>query len=229
VTGRRPARPAGPGATAGPPPAGPPVETIGQARRLPAVRAAAEAAASPGGGRQPANYQLLDAACAAAGLDLGGFEHHVLTWLSRAEPEDCGVIANLITRAHAAGSAAAPAGGGAVIGRADVAAILTALDDAVAWRQHTGRIGLVIRYRALRRALGGDQLPAPGPVPAAAIRAGDVLLLDGRQVTVTATSPSRRTDLGVLTECLAIEWSAGSARGVLRRRGAETVDRLRGR
>jgi hypothetical protein len=82
-----------------------PFETEDQARELPAVRAVYEAfRADPGTGRMaPDCRSILDAACQAAGVDVGAYDDRILTWLSQWEPQMCAVIAGLITRAFEAG------------------------------------------------------------------------------------------------------------------------------
>jgi hypothetical protein len=49
------------------------------------------------------NEQMLASACAAAGLDVTGYERRTLAWLAGFEDTTCAVIAGLITRAHEAG------------------------------------------------------------------------------------------------------------------------------
>jgi hypothetical protein len=48
----------------------------------------------------------LEAACEAARLDLGAYEHRVLEWLAGGETNTAQVVIGLIRRAHAAGLAA---------------------------------------------------------------------------------------------------------------------------
>jgi hypothetical protein len=92
---------------AGTVPACGPFETEWQARETPAARAIYAAfASSPGAGRiAPHNRNLLDAACRAAGVDVGAYDDVILGWLSYYEPATCVVIAGLIRRAHAAARA----------------------------------------------------------------------------------------------------------------------------
>jgi hypothetical protein len=60
----------------------------------------------PGTGAwQAGSHRLLCEALSAAGVDLGAFDHQVVTWLAGWEPQVCAVIAGLITRAHQAGKA----------------------------------------------------------------------------------------------------------------------------
>ncbi len=71
-------------------------------------------AAQPGGmGRL--SHQLLESACTAAGVTVGAFDHEILLWLARYEPEMCAVVAGLITRAASGhrdpGAPAAPGTG----------------------------------------------------------------------------------------------------------------------
>ena len=82
-----------------------PFETEAQARETPAVRAVYEAfGADPGVGRMaPHNHRMLCGALAAAGVDLGAYDHRIISWLAGWEPETCAVIAGLVSRAHAAG------------------------------------------------------------------------------------------------------------------------------
>ncbi|SRR5216683_3291586 len=54
-----------------------------------------------------ANRDRLTDACERAGVALGAFDARILSWLGNYEPETCAVIAGLVTRAHAAGLAAA--------------------------------------------------------------------------------------------------------------------------
>jgi hypothetical protein len=85
-----------------------PFETEQQARQLPAVQAVYEAfRADPGLGKMtPQTHEMLIAACAAAGVELGAYDRHILAWLAGWEPQTCAVIAGLISRAHEAGRAA---------------------------------------------------------------------------------------------------------------------------
>jgi hypothetical protein len=58
----------------------------------------------PGTGAWTAgNHQLLCEALAAAGVELGAYDHRIVGWLSNWEPQTCAVVARLITRAHQAG------------------------------------------------------------------------------------------------------------------------------
>lgn len=57
-----------------------------------------------------ANHALLSDACERTGLTLGAYDARILAWLAGWEPQMCAVIVGLITRAHAAGRAAADTG-----------------------------------------------------------------------------------------------------------------------
>jgi hypothetical protein len=46
---------------------------------------------------------MLCEALAAAGVDLGAFDHQVVTWLAGWEAQTVAVVAGWITRAHQAG------------------------------------------------------------------------------------------------------------------------------
>jgi hypothetical protein len=86
-----------------------PFETEREARELPAVRAIYDAmhASRRRGVMGERGYRLLDEACQAAGVQVGAYDHRILVWLAGFEPETCAVVAGLISRAHAAGRAAA--------------------------------------------------------------------------------------------------------------------------
>jgi hypothetical protein len=47
------------------------------------------------------NHKLMCEASAAAGIELGAYDHRILTWLAGWEPQTCAVIAGLIARAAA--------------------------------------------------------------------------------------------------------------------------------
>lgn len=85
-----------------------PYETEQQVRELPAVRAISDAmhASHRRGVIGELGCRLLDAACEAASVKVGAYDHRILIWLAGFEPEACAVIADLITRAHEAGTAA---------------------------------------------------------------------------------------------------------------------------
>lgn len=101
-------------------------------------------------------HQMLRQARAGTGAGIGTFDDRILRWLAGFEPESCAVVAGLITRAAAARSAASPHGG-AVPGPDDAAVVLAALDDAVAWQEHTSRQGRTSARQALAPRPRGDQ------------------------------------------------------------------------
>jgi hypothetical protein len=78
-----------------------PFETRDQVRALPAVRASYDAAhiSSSRAVLGDGSRRILDEACAAAGVEVGAYDHRVVGWLAGWEPEICAVIAGLITRA----------------------------------------------------------------------------------------------------------------------------------
>ena len=78
-----------------------PFEHESEVRDLPAVRAVYEAyRASPGVGKMaPLNMELLEQACADAGVDLGSFDRQILAWLAGWEPSTVAVVCGLIRRA----------------------------------------------------------------------------------------------------------------------------------
>lgn len=81
-----------------------PFDSRDEVRDLPEVRAAWDAVhASPGQGRMQQHGQAMIAgACKRAGVALGAEDRRVLLWLaSVAEPEQCAVLAAMITRAAA--------------------------------------------------------------------------------------------------------------------------------
>lgn len=53
----------------------------------------------PAGAMTRMNLEDLEAACAAAGLELTSFERHMLEWFASFEPASTMVLASLITRA----------------------------------------------------------------------------------------------------------------------------------
>jgi hypothetical protein len=84
-----------------------PFQTEREALDLPAVRAiydAMRASHRRGVMREPSR-QLLGEACAAAGVEVGAYDDRILVWLAGFRPQECAVIAGLITRAHEAGRA----------------------------------------------------------------------------------------------------------------------------
>lgn len=54
------------------------------------------------------NRARLLTTCAENGVRLGEFDHRILAWLAGFEPETCQVIADIIRRAHIAGTRRAP-------------------------------------------------------------------------------------------------------------------------
>lgn len=54
-----------------------------------------------------ANLARLKDTCEQAGINLGSYDSQILAWLAGWEPETCGVIAGLVSRAYAAGLARA--------------------------------------------------------------------------------------------------------------------------
>ena len=74
------------------------------------AHAAAVAAVPPGQGRvilsEPQNRQLLEEACAAAGVDLGAYDRRIVGWFAGWEDSTCAVLAGLIRRAYETGLAA---------------------------------------------------------------------------------------------------------------------------
>ncbi len=74
------------------------------------AHAAAIAAIPPEHGRlilhASQNRQLIEDACAAAGVVLGAFDRRHLDWLAGFEDSDCAVLAGIIRRAYEAGLAA---------------------------------------------------------------------------------------------------------------------------
>jgi hypothetical protein len=111
-----------------------PFETEHEARELPAVRAIYDAmhASRRRGVMGERGYRLLDEACRAAGVQVGAYDHRILVWLAGFEPETCAVVAGLISRAHAAGRAAAAGEPGVDAAAEDARrhrATLTAFDE----------------------------------------------------------------------------------------------------
>ncbi len=83
-----------------------PFDTEQQARELPEVRAVYAAfRADPGVGKMgPSNHRLLCEALAAAGVELGAYDHRIALWLANWEPQTVAVIAGWVTRASQASS-----------------------------------------------------------------------------------------------------------------------------
>jgi hypothetical protein len=74
-----------------------PFETEAQARSA----ARHITACPPGTGAwQAGNHRLLCEALAAAGVELGAYDHRIVQWLAGYEPSTCAVIAGLISRAR---------------------------------------------------------------------------------------------------------------------------------
>lgn len=72
--------------------------------------------------------------------------------------------------------------------------------------------------------------PQPERITAAAVRAGDVIVLNDRQVTVTCAYGDTYYEAdGKRTEGIRIEWRAGTALGVTGRRGADLLHRIQPR
>lgn len=113
-----------------------PYETQQQVRELPAVRAiydAMYASRRHAPGIELA-YRLLDEACEAASVKVGTYDHRVLTWLASSEPKVCAVVADMISRAHQAGTAVTgehPV----TLTAAQAAAVRRALADAEVYRR----------------------------------------------------------------------------------------------
>jgi hypothetical protein len=104
-----------------------PFQTEAEVSALPAVRAvyAAFDRNPVVGGMQPHNYQMLAAALAVAGVELGAYDDRILRWLAGWEPATCAVIAGLISRANL------PAESGAEPRRTAARAVLARFDDEV--------------------------------------------------------------------------------------------------
>jgi len=122
-----------------------PLETERQARELPAVRAVYAAFdASPGLGRMaPHNHRMLCEAAAAAGVELGAYDHRIMLWLAGWEPTTCIVLAGLIRRAAATahrltadgGADAGPAAWRVMMPPKDKRLVLEALDLAADYKR----------------------------------------------------------------------------------------------
>jgi hypothetical protein len=97
----------------GPPEGAGPYETEQQVRELPAVRAIYDAMHAshrpphlcPIGDER--NHRLLCEALSAAGVELGAYDHRIISWLAGWEPQAVAVVCGLISRAAAAGRAGA--------------------------------------------------------------------------------------------------------------------------
>ncbi|HUY51679.1 MAG TPA: hypothetical protein VMV92_39245 [Streptosporangiaceae bacterium] len=83
-----------------------PFETEREALDLPAIRGIYDAmhASTRRGLGDELCLRLLEEACAAAGVELGGYDRRILAWLAGWEAQMCAVVAGIITRA-AAGAA----------------------------------------------------------------------------------------------------------------------------
>ena len=107
-----------------------PYETEQQVRQLPTVRAVYDAFdRDPGPGKMaPHNGRLLCEALSAAGVDLGAYDHRIVSWLATWEPQTVAVVAGWVQRA-----ADRPGPGRGLVlvelSRADLALILDALTD----------------------------------------------------------------------------------------------------
>lgn len=132
-----------------------PYETDRRVRELPAVRAIYDAmyASHRRGVMGELGYRLLDEACEAASVKVGAYDHRILIWLAGFEPETCAVVAALLSRAQAAGSARPP--GSVLLTAAEAASARRALAGASAWR--ACRAGA----RAAGNAGGSTQVAAP--------------------------------------------------------------------
>lgn len=82
-----------------------PFQTGSQAREVPAVRAAYDAARASARRGVLAEHGrgILDEALGAAGVSLGAYDDEIMTWLAGIGPECCAVLAGIITRAAAGG------------------------------------------------------------------------------------------------------------------------------
>ena len=136
-----------------------PYETEQQVRELPAVRVIYDAthARHRRGVMGELGYRLLEEACEAASVKAGTYDHRILIWLAGFEPETCAVVAALLSRAQAAGSARPP--GSVLLTAAEAVTARQALADASAWR--ACRAGA----RAAGNAGGSTQVAAPRTLP----------------------------------------------------------------
>jgi hypothetical protein len=145
-----------------------PFETRDQVRALGAVRAAYDAAhvSTRRGVLGEHGRRMVEDACTAAGVGLGGYDGRVISWLAGWEPEICAVVAGLVARAAACQG---------VTGSPDLATVLGALEHAEqlmreradAWceecatsaaeacRVHLDQLDQADAYRALAERLGG--------------------------------------------------------------------------
>jgi hypothetical protein len=88
-----------------------PFETEAEARAVPAVRAAYDAARDRRGAMDAANLGMLLDAAEVAGITLGAYDRRIVGWLAGWEPQSCAVVAGLVTRAYMAGRAEGMRGG----------------------------------------------------------------------------------------------------------------------
>jgi hypothetical protein len=83
-----------------------PFDSEREARELPAVREVYAAfRADPGLGKIGPNHRMLLDALAAAGVDLGAYDHAIAGWLAGWEPQTVAVIAGWVQRAAEVGQA----------------------------------------------------------------------------------------------------------------------------
>ena len=133
-----------------------PFETEAQARETPAVQAVWRAFdAAPGVGRMaPHNHRMLCESLAAAGVELGAYDHRIVAWLAGWEPATCAVVAGLVSRAYAAGAERA----GAVCETCGASGAGEALDRSV-WTALADGAKTVRWLCADRRACTGRRFP----------------------------------------------------------------------
>ena len=83
-----------------------PFGTEAEVRALPEVRAVYAAyRADPGTGQMgSSNHRLLCEALAAAGVELGAYDHRIALWLAGWEPQTVAVVTGWIERASGASS-----------------------------------------------------------------------------------------------------------------------------
>lgn len=104
-----------------------PYETEAQARgQVHHIYAAAHTSRSPGV-MDDGNHRLLCDTLVAAGVQAGAYDHEIVRWLARYEPQMVAVVAGLIARARQAGALSAD----------DVALVLDALDVAADHKRET--------------------------------------------------------------------------------------------
>jgi hypothetical protein len=112
-------------------------------------------------------HRLLEGACAAAGVQLGAYDHRILVWLTGWEPATCAVIAGLITRAGQTPALTDAQRATVLIALADTETYVT--ERAAAWcdacesapegacHEHVDDLDQTDRYRQLAREIGGQQ------------------------------------------------------------------------